>query len=144
VLCFDERLSGRDLENGHVMAPNIAQYLDNTVLVSIPAIFSDGECRPYKLLGVELNGLWLQSDDLTRRLLPRDHKDLASFGPAAFVPFAHIAGVMIATSATPLPAQSGEASASARTASTNEAKPAPPAAPSRARRPRPKKSSSDE
>ncbi len=87
------------------MALNVTHYLNRTVFVSIPAIFEDGACRAYTLLGVEFNGLWLQSDELTQRLLPDGRKDLASLAPTVFVPFAQIAGVMIATSATPPPAQ---------------------------------------
>jgi hypothetical protein len=49
---------------------NITRYLNKTVFVSIPALFEDGACRPFKLLGVEIYGLWLQSDELTQRLLP--------------------------------------------------------------------------
>jgi hypothetical protein len=81
------------------MNPNITRYLNKTVFVSIPALFGDGVCRPYKLLGAELNGLWLQSEELTRRLLPDDARDLAALAPAVFVPLAQIAGVLVATAA---------------------------------------------
>ena len=47
------------------MTPNLARYINKTVFVSIPALFDDAVCRPYKLLGAELNGLWLQSEELT-------------------------------------------------------------------------------
>ena len=126
------------------MIPNVTHYLNRTVFVSIPAIFEDRACRAHKLLGVELNGLWLQSDELTDRLLPHDRKELASRAPVAFVPFAHIAGVLVAMSATPSPAQTGEAPAGANTASTHQRKAAPRAAQSSARKPRSKKSPSDE
>lgn len=79
---------------------------------SIPANFEDRACRAYKLLGVELNGLWLQSDEPTRRSLLEDHRDRRILRAAAFVLFAQIAGVMVATSATPPAALAGEASAS--------------------------------
>jgi hypothetical protein len=65
-------------------------------MVSVPALFDDGACRPFTLLGVELHGLWLQSDELTRRLLPHDKQDLATTASVAvFVPFAQIAGVLV-------------------------------------------------
>jgi hypothetical protein len=79
------------------MTPDVARYLNRTVFVSIPTLFEDGACRPFKLLGAELNGLWLQSDELARRLLPDDRQDFASLAPAVFVPFAQIAGVLVVT-----------------------------------------------
>jgi hypothetical protein len=86
------------------MTPKIGQLLNRTVLVSIPALFSDGACRPYKLLGFELHGLWLQSEDLNRRLLTDETHDFAATAPIVFVPFAQIAGVMVPTVLTaPLP-----------------------------------------
>lgn len=82
---------------------DVTRYVNKTVFVSIPVLFDDGACRAYKLLGAELTGLWLQSDELTRRLLPQDTRDLASMAPAVFVPFAQIAGVLVATQAPPSP-----------------------------------------
>jgi hypothetical protein len=84
------------------MPPNIARHLNKMVFVSIPALFEDGVLRPYTLVGAELNGLWLQSEELARRLLPRELADHAALAPAIFVPLAQIAGVMIAA---PPPAQ---------------------------------------
>jgi hypothetical protein len=144
VASVDGQLNGRDFEKGTGMALNVAQHLNKTVLVSIPALFSDGECRAYKLLGVELNGLWLQSDELTDRLLPQDRKDLASRAPMVFVPFAQIAGVLVAMSATPSSAQTREARAGPKTGSTRLPKSAPRAAQSSPRKPRLKKSPSTE
>jgi hypothetical protein len=77
------------------MPLNITRHLNKTVFVSIPSLFADGVCRPYQLLGVELNGLWLQSEELTRRLLPREVGDHATLAPAVFVPLAQIAGVLV-------------------------------------------------
>jgi hypothetical protein len=79
------------------MLPNITRYLNRTIFVSIPTLFEDGTCRAYKLLGAELNGLWLQSDELTQRLLTNDKQHFASLAPAVFVPFSHIAGVLVTT-----------------------------------------------
>jgi hypothetical protein len=83
------------------MLPTLSRYLNKTVLVAIPALFDDGACRPFTLLGAELHGLWLQSAELTRRLMPGDGRDLAATQAAAFVPFAQIAGVLVAAGATP-------------------------------------------
>jgi|SRR5450759_3705665 hypothetical protein len=86
------------------MLPNLARYLNKTILVSIPAVFADALCRPCTLLGAEINGLWLQSDELTKRLLPSDSADLARLQPVVFVPFAQIAGVLVATGVPEQPA----------------------------------------
>jgi hypothetical protein len=83
------------------MQPNFARCLNKTIFVSIPALFEDVACRAYKLVGVEFSGLWLQSDELTHRLLSEDMKDIASMAPVVFVPFTQIAGVLIATSVPP-------------------------------------------
>ena len=63
------------------MRINLARYLGKTVYVSIPALFEDGVGRPFRLVDAECNGLWLQSDELTRRLAPDDESQLASMSP---------------------------------------------------------------
>ena len=80
------------------MAPNLARYVNKTIYVSIPVLFEDCVCRPYRLLAADLIGLWLQSEDLARRLTPDDAGHLASMQAIVFVPFAQIAGVLIPTS----------------------------------------------
>src|SRR5579864_7634433 len=84
-------------QGNHNMQPNLARYLNKTVLVSIPALFDDALCRPYKLLGAEITGLWLQSEELTNRLLTSESGDMANLEPAVFVPFSQMAGVLVAT-----------------------------------------------
>lgn len=86
------------------MTTNLARHLNKTLFVSIPALFEDGAARPYTLLGAEMNGLWLQSNELTDRLLRAGDRELAKFNPAVFVPFAQIAGVLVATGPAPAPA----------------------------------------
>ena len=81
------------------MIPNIKQYLNKTILVSIPPLFHDERCRALTLLGAEATGLWLQSDELATALLPENRRIYASAGPVVFVPFAQIAGVLVLTSA---------------------------------------------
>jgi hypothetical protein len=83
----------------YVMTPKVSQYLNKTILVSIPTLFHDGKCRPLKLIGVEVPGLWLQADELSVRLLPDQLQTYVSAAPIVFVPFAHIAGVLIPTKA---------------------------------------------
>lgn len=83
------------------MTPKVSHYLAKTIMVSVPALFADGACRPFTLLGAEPHGLWLQSDELTRRLLPEDKRDLAGMPAAVFVPFAQIAGVLVTAGPAP-------------------------------------------
>src|SRR6516165_5441326 len=90
------------------MTPIVARYVNKTVHVSIPALFDDGACRPFTLLGAELHGLWLHSDELTRRLLSGDEGGLAATSPAVFVPFAQIAGVLVAGGPSPSAEQQPE------------------------------------
>jgi hypothetical protein len=50
------------------MATKLAHYLNGTISVSIPSLFGDDQPRPYKLIVLEEQGLWLQGKDLTERL----------------------------------------------------------------------------
>ena len=86
------------------MPLDLSRHLNKTLLVSIPALFEDGATRPYTLLGVEMNGLWLQSEELIDRLLRDEGRELVKLNPAVFVPFAQIAAVVIPTIQLPLPA----------------------------------------
>jgi hypothetical protein len=79
------------------MTPKASQFINKTVLVAIPAVFGDITCRPHTLLGFELSGLWLHSDELNHRLLGEDAEDILASAPVAFVPFTQIAGVVIPT-----------------------------------------------
>ena len=102
------------------MNPKFSQYINKPVLVSIPALFPDGKARPFTLVGAELHGLWLQSDELAKRLLHADMATYATAGPVAFVPFAQIASVLFATrqpTSSPAPAAAPPA------ASTSNSKP---------------------
>jgi hypothetical protein len=77
------------------MVPRLADYLSQTILVSIPVLHSDVKCRSYTLVGVELQGLWLQSDELLRDVLDEAGEGTPASTPA-FVPFSHIACVVLA------------------------------------------------
>lgn len=79
------------------MTPNLSRCINKSVFVSLPTLFDDGMCRAFTLRGIELTGLWLQSDELTKRLVPEHRSDLASLAPVVFVPFANIAGVLVPT-----------------------------------------------
>jgi hypothetical protein len=81
------------------MAPKISQYLNKTILVSIPPLFHDEKCRALTLVGAEATGLWLQSNELATKLLPENRGIYASAKPVVFVPFAQIGGVLVLTGA---------------------------------------------
>ena len=105
------------------LTPNLGQYLNKTILVSIPALSQDERCRPYKLTGIELFGLWLEGIDLTSRFLPHEYKSVTSVTWATFVPFSQIACVAIpAASAASTP---GSPQPAAQSQTTNQ--PATPA-----------------
>jgi len=95
------------------MTPRINQYLNKTVLVFIPSLFEDGACRAYRLLGVEVQGLWLHSEELIQRLASDDTRDYESLAPVVFVPFGQIAGVMLATRSPEIPAELARTGSSA-------------------------------
>jgi len=78
------------------MTESISKLAGKTLLVSIPTLFGDVKCRPCTLVGAEIHGMWLRSEELTGRLLPSDNP-FAAAEPIAFVPFAHVAAVLIAT-----------------------------------------------
>jgi hypothetical protein len=108
------------------MPPNINRYVNKTIFIAVPTIFGDGVCRPFTLLGAELHGLWLQSDELTRRLLPGEERGLPTTPPAVFIPFAQIAGVLVAGGASQSPEQQPEkapSSAAARAKSRTRSTP---------------------
>ena len=81
------------------MMPPIHKFINKTIWVSIPSHFEDGKCRAYKLLGVELQGLWLESAELMQRVLPEAMHEKAA-GMAVFVPFSQITGVMAPATGT--------------------------------------------
>jgi hypothetical protein len=87
------------------VTPKIGRLLGRTVLVSIPALFSDGVCRAYTLVGFEVHGLWLQSQELNERLLNEEMREIAEASPVVFVPFAQIAGVLVPTDLPVTPPQ---------------------------------------
>jgi hypothetical protein len=78
------------------MISKLGTQLGKTVLVSIPSLFSDGKCRPYRLAGVEPYGLWLEGGELATRLLPDHIAFTGSTAAIAFIPFSQIGSVVIA------------------------------------------------
>jgi hypothetical protein len=89
------------------MTQNLSKYVNKTILVSIPSLSGDVKCRPYKLTGVELVGLWLQSEQLASEFLAHDQKAQTQMTWAFFVPYSQIACVAVGAVA-PAVAAGGE------------------------------------
>jgi hypothetical protein len=96
------------------MSPKVKQFFNRSILVSIPALFEDGECRAHALRSIEAERLWLTSDELTERLLADRERNAAETTPVIFVPAAQIAAVLPPaapsaqpTEATATPAETG-------------------------------------
>ena len=77
------------------MPPKLRQYLNRSILVSIPALFADGKCRAYTLQSIEEDGLWLSSEQLTQRLLPESDHNIAGTAQSVFVPAVQIAAIIL-------------------------------------------------
>jgi hypothetical protein len=77
------------------MIPKLVDYLNQTVLVSIPVLHADAKCRSFTLLGVEMQGLWLQDEALVSHLASEaTDTPIAAMAPV-FVPFSHVAFVLL-------------------------------------------------
>jgi hypothetical protein len=69
----------------------LAQLLNRTVLVSIPAFFGDDETRACMLVDVEGTGLWLACEELMDRIEPAREISAAWNAPVTgFFPFTQI------------------------------------------------------
>ena len=69
----------------------LAQSLNKTVLVAIPAFFGDEETRPCTLVDVDLAGLWLACDELKDRVGPAHEISPTWTAPVTgFFPFSQI------------------------------------------------------
>lgn len=85
------------------MTPNLGRYVNKTILVSIPPLSGDVKCRPYKLTGVELIGLWLEGADLADGFLGHGHKSRTPTTWAFFIPYSQIACVAVGTTPVSIP-----------------------------------------
>lgn len=69
----------------------LANRLNRTVLVAIPAFFGDEDARTCTLLEIDSAGLWLACDDLKDRLAPAHEISPSWTGPVAgLFPFSQI------------------------------------------------------
>jgi hypothetical protein len=90
------------------MAITLSQFLNRTVLVCIPLLHDDKRPRPYTLVGIEVSGVWLESEDLTKSLRPSGKREPPPMIKAAFIPFTQIAHILDGTY-IPTPAQKAAA-----------------------------------
>lgn len=72
----------------------LANFFNKTLLVCIPSIFEDQQPRPFKLVGIEEQGLWLESPELAETLQCHERIRSPDGAMAVFFPFSHIAYVM--------------------------------------------------
>src|ERR1700739_637307 len=94
------------------MSPRLKQFLNHSILVSIPALFEDTKCRLCTLRLVEPDGLWLSSDELTGRLMPVVGRNAAGAAQVVFVPAGQIAAVILPSPAMPATQPGGTAATS--------------------------------
>jgi len=85
------------------MAPSLSRYVNKTILVSIPPISGDIKCRPYKLTGIELIGLWLEGADLARDFLALEQSPHSPTTWTFFIPYSQIACVAVGTTPALIP-----------------------------------------
>lgn len=69
----------------------LAHFFNKTILVCIPSLFEDQQLRPFKLVGIEEAGLWLESEELAKILQPPEGTKSLQRVAAVFFPFSHIA-----------------------------------------------------
>jgi hypothetical protein len=94
------------------MMYGVSRYVNQMVLVAIPALFADPAARRCRLVAAEPSGLWLVSEDLARAVQPVAKHGKTEAPPVIFVPFAQIAAVLTVVVA-PVPATAGLKPASA-------------------------------
>jgi hypothetical protein len=102
------------------MPSKLKQYLNRSILVSIPALFEDGKCRAYTLQSIEADGLWLSSAEMTARLLPENDRKVSQQARPVFVPVTQITAIILPGVTAPA-VQSGETAASNAAAGAVEA-----------------------
>ena len=81
------------------MSSSLSHFLnkEKAVFVVIPAIFGDERPRACTLVGIEVSGVWLQSDDLSGTLFRTCEVRVPPTNPNVFVPFAQIAYLVDST-----------------------------------------------
>lgn len=101
------------------MIKMLDHHVNKIVMVSIPSMFGDDEPRNCRLVGVEVPGLWLESQEFSGALAAPDaHQHL----PAVFVPFTQIV-YLIGAEVPPSMARNSSEEPSSRPARTVSPKP---------------------
>lgn len=77
--------------------PNLANYFNKNILVLIPSFSDDKQPRLYTLVGIEPSGIWLESEELQRKLHTSEKQQSSTASKAVFVPFAQISYVLDGT-----------------------------------------------
>ncbi len=83
-----------DLRQELSVTPPLQTYLNKSVLVGLPVLFGDVQCRPCRLADITPNGLWLEIEGMAERLIPHEALSFASESLTMFVPFAQISCVI--------------------------------------------------
>lgn len=102
------------------MPPKLKQYLNRSILVSIPALFEDGKCRAYTLQSIDDDGLWLSSDQLTQRLLPASDRHVAGAAQSVFVPAVQMAAIILPALTAPAAQPATQTAPQPRAAATGK------------------------
>jgi hypothetical protein len=89
------------------MTPKLKQYINRTIMVSIPALFKHGKCQPCTLQSVEADGLWLTSTALVDKLIAGQDDAGAATQPV-YVPNAQIAALIFPTKSSTAPPESAD------------------------------------
>jgi hypothetical protein len=77
--------------------PNLASYFNKNILALIPSFSDDEHPRSYTLVGIEPSGLWLESEELQRKLHLSEKQKSSPATKAAFIPFSQISYVLDGT-----------------------------------------------
>jgi hypothetical protein len=74
---------------------HLSSYVNKTIHVCIPRMGEEKETQPFKLVGVEEFGLWLEGEDLSDKLHSRKEKSSPQIAKAIFFPYSEIAYVLV-------------------------------------------------
>jgi hypothetical protein len=69
----------------------LAQCLNKTILVSIPAFFGDEQPQPCTLIDIEISGLWLAGEEIANALPFDDERPDWLMDVGVFFPYSQIA-----------------------------------------------------
>jgi hypothetical protein len=113
------------------MPLTLRNCVNRTTLISIPLLFGDNEARSCRIVATEVFGVWLVSDELSARVLPRARHgaDKSAAAQAIFVPFAQIAAI-VPVASTPSAATGLKPASAASVSAPAASVPAAAAAPS--------------